>query len=82
MRASITARADCPLAPPALETTYVRVLHRACLIVGGLNQLAEHLKVPELALRTWMEGREEPPETAFLAAIDILLLYADTLGCG
>jgi hypothetical protein len=78
MRISASAAADCPLAPPSRETTHVRALHRACLILGGLAQLASHLKVPDHALRSWLEGREEPPEAIFLAAVEILLLAAQS----
>jgi hypothetical protein len=74
MRTSASAAADCPLAPPSRETTYVRALHRACLLLGGLAQMANHLKVPDSALTVWLEGREEPPESVFLIAVEIILL--------
>jgi hypothetical protein len=77
MRISTSAAADCPLAPPSRETTYVRALHRACLLLGGLAQLADHLKVSDYAIRTWLEGREEPPENVFLAAVEIIVLAAE-----
>jgi DNA-binding transcriptional regulator YdaS (Cro superfamily) len=77
MRTGASATADCPLAPPALETTYVRALHHACLVVGGVAQLASHLKVSEYAVNTWLEGREELPETIFLAAVEVILLAAE-----
>jgi hypothetical protein len=78
MRTSASTAADCPLARPSRETTYVRALHRACLLLGGLAQLADHLKVSEHAVRTWLEGREEPPESVFLAAVEIIVLAAET----
>jgi hypothetical protein len=71
------ASADCPLAPPYRETTHVRALHRACLVLGGLGQLASHLQVSEYALTIWLEGREEAPEAIFLAAVEIILLAAE-----
>jgi hypothetical protein len=77
MTATVPASADCPSAPPARETTYARTLHRACLILGGAEGLARHLGVAEPSLRKWMEGREEPPQMVFLAAIEIILLYLD-----
>jgi hypothetical protein len=76
MRISAAA-AECPLAPPSRETTYVRTLHRACLLLGGLAQLADHLKVSDSALSSWLEGREDPPESVFLAAVEIIILAAD-----
>jgi len=77
MRTDTSTLPDCPLTPPSRQTTYARALHRACLILGGVAQLAAHLKVAEPALRTWLEAREEPPESIFLAAVEIVLLDAD-----
>ena len=77
MRTGAFAAADCPLARPSRETTYIRALHHACLVLGGLPQLASHLQVSEDALRTWLEGREELPESIFLAAVEIILLAAE-----
>jgi hypothetical protein len=83
MRASASAAADCPVAAPSRETTYARALHRACLILGGLAQLADHLKVPDAQLQSWLQGREDPPESVFFAAVEIILLYAeDVRGAG
>src|SRR4051794_12497391 len=60
MRTGASATADCPLAPPARETTYIRALHHACVVLGGVAQLASHLQASEYAVNTWLEGREEP----------------------
>ncbi len=79
MRVS-TAKAPCPTAPPSRETTQARTLHRACLILGGAPQLAAHLGVSETALQAWLEGREEPPQMVFLAAVEIVLLHIDASG--
>ena len=76
----VPASIDCPSPPPSRETTYARTLHRACLILGGVDGLAKHLGVPETSLRKWLEGREEPPQMVFLAAIEIVLLYLDKAG--
>jgi hypothetical protein len=77
MPAGLTAKADCPLPSPSRQTTYARTLHRACLVLGGVAQLAKHLGVSEGALRNWLEAREEPPQMVFLAAIEIILLHLD-----
>jgi hypothetical protein len=77
MRIGASAAEDCPLAPPSRETTSVRALHRAGLVLGGLAQLASHLQVSEYVLLTWLEGREESPESIFLAAVEIILLAAE-----
>lgn len=80
MRATSSAKADCPQPPLAHESTYARALHRACLILGGVEQLARHLGVSEAAVRNWLEGREDPPQMVFLAAIEIVLLYLERGG--
>jgi hypothetical protein len=64
---------NCPTAPPALVTVYTRVLHRACQIVGGVEQLAARLRVPTVTLFRWLDGETEPPTRVFLKAVDIVL---------
>jgi hypothetical protein len=73
-------KVDCPQAPAARLTTYARTLHRACLILGGVNEFANQLRIPESSLRAWLEGAEEPPEEVFFAAVEIILLYAEDPG--
>lgn len=80
MPAGLTAKVDCPLPSPSRQTTFARTLHRACLVLGGVAELARHLGVSEGALRNWLEGREEPPQMVFLAAIEIILLHLDQAG--
>jgi hypothetical protein len=80
MREMSAAAKDCPLAPPEHASAYARALHRACLILGGIQSLAKHLEVSEDALRRWMAGEEEPPEPVFLASVEVILLYADGVG--
>ena len=79
MRVS-AAKIDCPAASPSRQTTYARALHRACLILGGVPQLANHLGVAESALRAWLEGRNDPPQMVFLAAVEIVLLHLEKPG--
>ena len=80
MAAPVQANVDCPSPPPARESTYARALHRACLILGGAEQLSRHLGVSESVLRTWLEGRDDPPQMVFLAAVEIVLLHLDSGG--
>ena len=81
MRAWTSAqKPDCPVAPASRESTHVRALHRACLIIGGVEQLATHFGVGEFELRAWMSGVGEPPEALFLAAVEIILLNLETPG--
>jgi hypothetical protein len=64
---------DCPLAPPPRVTVHTRVLHRACQIVGGVEQLATRLRVSPTMLHRWLEGEEVPPTNVFLEAVDLIL---------
>jgi len=80
MAAPVPANADCPTPPRARQSTYARALHRACLILGGAEQLSRHLGVSEPTLRAWLEGREDPPQMVFLAAVEIVLLHLDSGG--
>ena len=80
MRTSVFPQsADCPIAPAARKSTAARALHRACVIVGGVKQLAEHLQVAEERLITWLDGAE-PPDEVFLAAVEVILLNLDAPG--
>ncbi|HEV7476346.1 MAG TPA: hypothetical protein VGO02_01265 [Burkholderiales bacterium] len=83
MREHSAAARDCPLAPPAHASVYSRTLHRACLILGGVGQLAVHLEVTEIELRHWMGGvggAPQPPEAVFLRAVEVLLLHVASKG--
>jgi hypothetical protein len=74
------AAKDCPLAPPAHASVYARTLHRACLVLGGVDQLAKHLDVPVADLGLWLRGEKLPPERVFLAAVEVVLLHAGARG--
>jgi hypothetical protein len=67
------AQDDCPLAPAPRITVHTRVLHRACQIVGGVEQLAARLRVSRTLLHRWLEGEETPPASVFLEAVDLIL---------
>src|SRR5437764_4135304 len=77
MPPSVSAKVDCPLPIASRQTTYARTLHRACLVLGGVAPLARHFGVAEAVLRNWLEGRDEPPQMVFLAAVEIILLHLD-----
>jgi hypothetical protein len=68
---------NCPLAPPEHATVHARALHRACLILGGIEQLASRLQAPKDILELWIRGDGEPPPAVFYMAIEIILLYVD-----
>ncbi len=42
--------------------------------------MAGHLGVPEATLRAWLEGRDDPPQMVFLAAVEIVLLHLERPG--
>ena len=64
---------NCPVAPPPRVTVYTRVLHRACQVLGGVEQLARYLKVSRTMLHVWLEGEDVPPSSVFLRAVDLVL---------
>ena len=66
-------RDNCPVAPAPRVTVHTRVLHRACQILGGVDQLARHLKASRVLVHAWLEGEEVPPSSAFLKAVDLIL---------
>jgi hypothetical protein len=67
------AKDECPVAPAPCVTVYTRVLHRACQIVGGVEQLAVHLRVSTALVYRWLEGDDVPPSQVFLIAVDLVL---------
>jgi hypothetical protein len=71
---------DCPLAPPAQASVHARTLHRACLVIGGIDKLAAQLNASIEDMRKWMCGEEPPPQPVFLGAVEIVLLYAERAG--
>jgi len=50
----------------------VRVLHDACLRLGGEAHLAEYLDVPVSLVDGWLKGRGVPPDEIFLRCLDLL----------
>jgi hypothetical protein len=68
---------NCPTAPRSQVTVHTRVLHRACQILGGVEELAARLRVPVATLSRWLDGEDEPPTPVFLQAVDIVSRSAD-----
>ena len=69
----VAKKDECPVAPGPRVTVYTRVLHRACQILGGVEQLAAHLRVSLPLLYRWLEGDDIPPSHVFLNAVDLVL---------
>ena len=76
MRDQSAAARECPLAPPGHASVQSRTLHRACLIVGGAEALAQRLEVSAAHVEGWLRGEEAVPERVFLHAVEIVLLHA------
>lgn len=70
----------CPLAPPDRASVQVRALHRACLVLGGMQPLAAHLGVADSDIGAWLRGERSIPEGIFHAAVEILLLHTGQPG--
>ena len=65
---------NCPLTPSEHASVYAKSLHRACLILGGIERLSEALGVPQDILERWIRGEGEPPMSVFKQTVEILLL--------
>ena len=63
----------CPTAPPPQVTVHTRVMHRACQILGGVEQLADYLHVSRTMVHRWLEGEDAPPTSVFLKVVDLIL---------
>ena len=50
---------------------YVRLLHDACLALGGEHKLAEYLGVEVELDESWLNGRGRPPRAVFLRLIQL-----------
>jgi hypothetical protein len=50
----------------------VRVLHTACVKLGGEAFLAEYLEVSISLVDSWLKGRAIPPDEIFLKCLDLL----------
>ena len=48
-------------------------IRRAATMMGGLDRLAERLRVPERQLDYWMRDIGTPPDTVFFDVIDIII---------
>lgn len=56
-----------------------QAVRKAAEISGGPQKLARRLRVPMDALLRWMNGRESPPNTAFLQCVDLILENEDSI---
>ena len=57
--------------------TYARVLRRAAEILGGIEELADRLKVPAEDVVQWIQRSRQVPVRVFLQAVDIVSQHKD-----
>lgn len=55
------------------KQVYARTLQKAAELCGGHKKLARHLRVPLADVEKWTAGRDVPPISVFLKAIDLIL---------
>jgi hypothetical protein len=58
--------------------TRALAIRRAATMMGGLEELAKRLNVPERQLEYWMRDIGTPPDTLFFDVIDIIIESAGT----
>ena len=51
---------------------YVRLLHDACIALGGEHKLAEYLGVEVATIEAWLAGQGQPPDDVFLRCADLV----------
>ena len=61
------------------QTLEMRVLQRACELMGSERALARRLRVPMPDLFAWMKGTDRPPRALFLESVDILIERGDLM---
>ena len=54
------------------DNIYARVLHDACVKLGGERALADYLQLPMALVDDWLRGGKRPPDDVFLKCLDIL----------
>jgi len=82
MRDLAAAARECPVALPGHASVPARTLHRACIIVGGVSALARQFGLDAADLDRWLTGEAPVPEEVFLRAVEVVLLYASSVGEG
>ncbi|MGH8518065.1 MAG: hypothetical protein ACREUE_11455 [Panacagrimonas sp.] len=55
------------------DKVYSRTFQKAAELCGGQKKLARLLRVPIADLEKWIAGRDTPPISVFLKAIDFVL---------
>lgn len=50
-----------------------RALRRAAELLGGTQELCDHLQVPAGAMRRWLEDSDTPPAGIFFRVVDLIV---------
>ena len=61
----------CP-AKDENHNIFVRVLHDACVELGGEHHLAGYLGIPVRLVEQWLNNESIPPDWVFLKCSDLL----------
>lgn len=56
-----------------MSQLHAQMLQRAVEKLGGTEEAARYLGVPEVRLRIWLRGLLAPPDDLFLRLVDLLL---------
>jgi hypothetical protein len=56
----------------SVSDLHVRLLQRATDKLGGTEEVARYLQVPEVRIRIWMRGLICPSDDIFLRLVDLL----------
>ena len=62
---------ECPAEPPKPELV-VKLLHDACVKLGGEQAVADKLGLSVGVVHFWLIGRGHPPDDIFLKCVDLL----------
>ena len=54
-----------------VRNRYTETLSFAAATIGGMDRLAQFLRVPRQRLASWLAGEEAPPNEVFLDALDV-----------
>lgn len=55
-----------------MSELHVRLLQRAAEKLGGVDEVAHYLEVPDVRIRIWMRGIISPSDEVFLRLVDLL----------
>lgn len=58
--------------PAKNANIHVRVLHEACIAVGGEHHLASRLGVAASQISAWLHGHGQPSQGVFLRCLDLI----------